>query len=664
MGKLTTWFALLLAVMLAQVAPGAYELGGAADEGMRWVTFEFTPELPVNRVVVAGSFNQWSQIAHPMTDPDGDGTYSTLVALQPGEYEYKFVLNGETWIPDPDNPEAQEPFENSILLVTPATPGTQRGDAPSTEPVPVRIEYRAPGVDRMTIIWGLNGWVGPSDKLMPEGSNRLGENAAETPLRQTAPGRFVLELTIPRGSTMDYVFHLLEPNEQWDNNGGDGIDYHERIDEATVLRHSGSPAPQAEGLIGIARNEYGMDIDGPPRLGAGMLTTTLFCALTGLLIGIGLLLKSRDGVALVGWRRLLIVGWIGLLAFSVRYDHMVSNEYEIDEFAYVPIAMTFAHAMAAGDYSAWVYEQRTTEHPRLGVELYAIAIRAGNGLQDWDKAFYASRLVAVILAMFTAMAIAWRWPLGGVLWASSGLGVFYTSIAYLDSPAAFFAVVCVLGFVAAREGVERNTGKRWVPWVWLGISALGAGMAVSTKYLAAVAPMGVAVGMVVWLVQDAKRRKWLVPIFIGYVVGALVVMVATDAHLWTSDLVSRIAGRFQFHNEFSHSELVVDAEYQWYQPIVWMWYFMGYEGRPFWMLIDQSILVFGLAGCVLAMRRLPVIAVTGWITLIFLFLWPTKWPQYEVVLLPWLCIGAEETLRRACVWVRERSGPRNAPVET
>ncbi|MEK8022620.1 MAG: alpha amylase N-terminal ig-like domain-containing protein [Candidatus Hydrogenedentota bacterium] len=52
-------------------------------------------------VAVAGSFNNWSATATPMSDPDGDGAWTADVILPPGNSSYKFVVNGSEWLVDP-----------------------------------------------------------------------------------------------------------------------------------------------------------------------------------------------------------------------------------------------------------------------------------------------------------------------------------------------------------------------------------------------------------------------------------------------------------------------------------------------------------------------------------------------------------------------------------
>jgi 1,4-alpha-glucan branching enzyme len=50
----------------------------------------------------------------------GDGVFEVTLALAPGRYEYKFIVNGERWLTDPENPDTTpDPYggHNSVLTV-------------------------------------------------------------------------------------------------------------------------------------------------------------------------------------------------------------------------------------------------------------------------------------------------------------------------------------------------------------------------------------------------------------------------------------------------------------------------------------------------------------------------------------------------------------------
>jgi cyclomaltodextrinase len=83
-------------------------------------TFIFHADRAVQSVNLAGKFNNWSATAEPMLSSDGR-TWSRTVSLRPGVYQYKFVLDGKTWITDPDGKTIDDGngHSNSLALVVP-----------------------------------------------------------------------------------------------------------------------------------------------------------------------------------------------------------------------------------------------------------------------------------------------------------------------------------------------------------------------------------------------------------------------------------------------------------------------------------------------------------------------------------------------------------------
>jgi len=53
-------------------------------------------------VAIAGDFNDWNPQANLLEDQNGDGIWTGTLKLEPGKYEYMFVLDGEKWLPDPN----------------------------------------------------------------------------------------------------------------------------------------------------------------------------------------------------------------------------------------------------------------------------------------------------------------------------------------------------------------------------------------------------------------------------------------------------------------------------------------------------------------------------------------------------------------------------------
>jgi len=90
-------------------------IAGTGD--LKEVTFEYD-DPNAGEVSVAGEFNGWDPAAHPL-EKGGDGVWRATLEIEPGTYEYKFVVDG-TWVEDPANPETvSDPYggKNSVLMV-------------------------------------------------------------------------------------------------------------------------------------------------------------------------------------------------------------------------------------------------------------------------------------------------------------------------------------------------------------------------------------------------------------------------------------------------------------------------------------------------------------------------------------------------------------------
>lgn len=64
------------------------------------ITIKLADHEEAKEVFLSGSFNAWSTLKHPMTKQNG--YWETTLDLQPGVYDYKFIVDGE-WKLDPKN---------------------------------------------------------------------------------------------------------------------------------------------------------------------------------------------------------------------------------------------------------------------------------------------------------------------------------------------------------------------------------------------------------------------------------------------------------------------------------------------------------------------------------------------------------------------------------
>jgi peroxiredoxin len=89
------------------------------DDSNRRVLFRYrlAEGEAAQKVYLAASFNDWNPTGQKMEGPDAAGWFTTTADLSPGDYEYKFVLDGIAWRSDPGNRERTGFYLNSVLHV-------------------------------------------------------------------------------------------------------------------------------------------------------------------------------------------------------------------------------------------------------------------------------------------------------------------------------------------------------------------------------------------------------------------------------------------------------------------------------------------------------------------------------------------------------------------
>src|SRR5579862_5222489 len=72
------------------------------------VTLQYTSSTPAEKVNIAGSFNGWSPSGTLLDGPDKNGVWKITLHLIEDTYQYKFVVNGDQWIQDLNNPNKED----------------------------------------------------------------------------------------------------------------------------------------------------------------------------------------------------------------------------------------------------------------------------------------------------------------------------------------------------------------------------------------------------------------------------------------------------------------------------------------------------------------------------------------------------------------------------
>ena len=92
--------------------------GDPVDAAPQQVQFMFVAPA-ATRVALVGEFNDWDQAATPMARAGG-GAWHVALPLARGRHVYAFVVDGSSWVADPQAPLAPERWfgaQNSVVLV-------------------------------------------------------------------------------------------------------------------------------------------------------------------------------------------------------------------------------------------------------------------------------------------------------------------------------------------------------------------------------------------------------------------------------------------------------------------------------------------------------------------------------------------------------------------
>jgi sugar lactone lactonase YvrE len=239
----------------------------------------------------------------------------------------------------------------------------------------------------------------------------------------------------------------------------------------------------------------------------------------------------------------------------------------------------------------------------------------------------------------------------------------YTSQAYLEALPALTSALCVLSL--ARCGGRRNR------WLWLSAAALG--LTAASKYIYAVVGL-VAVG---WLVWDIRRGtlRWRDLLLFGLV--AALFFLALNPILWPAPL-ERLIDSVTFHSAYTASAEVTRYSFPWWKPLNYMSSSlpMQWHAGVFLLPLDELIFWAGLVGLAwllwptrvgvslrlawsrrrstlkpAALPRREGLILTWFLAgVLFLFLWPTKWPQYTLITATPLCLLGGLVISEALRW--------------
>jgi hypothetical protein len=329
------------------------------------------------------------------------------------------------------------------------------------------------------------------------------------------------------------------------------------------------------------------------------------------------------------WTRRRIILLVVVLGFLLRLWTAWQLPVDFDEPTYLDDGYKYAQMIQAGDINGIIDYSGTSEHPPLEKIVYGLTILIlGKGVM-WDQALFLARSVSVIFGSLAILVMALMDPLAGGLMAVQTLVVKYTSQAYLEALPLFTGLLAI--YLLRRSSSNRSK--------WFILSAIALGITGAGKY--SYFPfLFVILYLLIW------EKHTRIGYILLYFALAAVTFFAFDLYLW-HDPVRRLIESLSFHTQYSQGAHVQEVGYPWYQPFLWVSRSYGFVWHPevfFYMGIDGLIFLLALPGLWLDRNQKRWVVVWVITSMLALLVWPTKWPQYTLVVLPAFCLAASTAI--------------------
>ena len=187
-------FTTAVLIVLTTLAPSQPTVHAAEEEIA--ITFSYT-DANAENVGVAGEFSNWNIL--PMAKGE-NGKWTKTLYLKPGNYGYKFVINGD-WKLDPNNPARKtvNDIENSAITVgspPPAASPALAGNPSAT------FSYTNPSAKTVHVAGEFNKWLDNVEGKVTGKSEWQMQKDADGKWKlttQLAPGRYKFKYVIDGG---------------------------------------------------------------------------------------------------------------------------------------------------------------------------------------------------------------------------------------------------------------------------------------------------------------------------------------------------------------------------------------------------------------------------------------------------------------------------------
>ncbi len=346
----------------------------------------------------------------------------------------------------------------------------------------------------------------------------------------------------------------------------------------------------------------------------------------------------------------LAIALVVALAFGMRTHAANTLSIDYDEDDYLRAGQEYAHLIKTSNWRGFLDRNYRPEHPPLAKIFIGLSILSvPEKTLTPDAATNAqpnkylprdlvrpARALNTIFGTITVLLLAVVNPLAGFFLGIHTFTIKYVSQIMLEAFPALTSFLMALTYLQWKKARQSNRNG------WLALSAIFLGLTAASKYLYCI--VGIAI-LIDWYL-DAKENETVNAFLRNTVIWGLlafVIFFAFNPYLWL-DPIGRLKESVFYHAGYASSASEVEnASYPIWQPFFWLffspyWWQKGVFPFPF----DLLITIFALGGLKRLWDKERLYALWFAIAMVFLLIWPTKWPQYIVTLTVPLSMAAAE----------------------
>jgi len=250
-----------------------------------------------------------------------------------------------------------------------------------------------------------------------------------------------------------------------------------------------------------------------------------------------------------------------------------------------------------------------------------------------------ARTIAAVLGAMQVLLLACLDPLAGLFLALHTFTIKYTSLALLEALPALTSAIAVVAY----DRSHIFTTRAWNGW--LALSAIALGITAASKYAYCVAGIAILAHWGLFQLRRSLHERhipWRVVAQISlWCALSVVVFFAADPFIWPAP-EERLLASIGYHIEFSRGPLVRHMHLPVYMPLRWLFIWVPWHPNLFPIGPDPLFAALAVIGFARLWRRNTLYALWLATALAFLLVWPTKWPQYILILtFPWSLAAAQ-----------------------